>query len=280
MTVMQKLLMPANVGGIVEHGDNALYGPVVNFEDVANLTPAQLVAAYELADVYGEDPDHVDVIRFDSDPLMQFRTPDLEADIADQRERPWPLYSNGFLGGEAVIPVWFVDRTRVPMGAEYWRLHRSGDEDRFSYYAGPAFGWSNAHGYQPPTQLIGPRAKWRDLDVQAAFLPDAAGVELVLMAASAPEGFDEGGHPGVFRKMVPIAECEDVFEVVLTGTWREARVRIVQTRDDQAMVHLLDPDWPAVQRLGARPLEPGSFEAVAPVAEISDTSGVINSLPR
>ena len=79
------------------------------------------------------------------------------------------------------MPVWLLQRTRVPVGTEFWRIKDTGEQRALSVFAGPAIGWRGAQGYFPPLHLVGPRATWRGADHPAAFQPDGTGLELVTL---------------------------------------------------------------------------------------------------
>jgi hypothetical protein len=267
VTTLQKLLTPTTSAAIPERGAFTVGGPVARAADLLDLSPSDLVACHGWdrpdGPWRGQAPPYVDVLRFDVAPLMGLTTP-----VAPPEPRPWATYDLGWLRGPATAPVWMLQRTRVPIGAEFWRLGADGKQTRLSHYGGPALGWFNAQAYRAPLMLAGPRAVWRGTEVPCALLTDGSGVELAWVADAAPAGF-ETVRPGVHRRTVSLAECEAVFEVDVRARWRDADVRVVQVSDGgQAQVDLVDPDPDAVRRLGAVSLEPGLFEAIAPRSEL------------
>lgn len=277
MTRLQKLLMPALASTVAQQGFDEVVGPVVRHEDVAGLTPGELVAMYGLdgPSPFGPQPEYVDVLRFESTPVMELSTPAAD----DARERPWPTYPTGFLRSAMPVPVWLLARTRLPIGAQYWRVRASGEEQQLSTYAGPAYGWTGAPGYAPP-RLVGTRARWQGLDLAGAYTDDQRAVDLVHVGEGAPpEGFEPAPHAFVYHRTVAVADCE-VFDLVLTATWRGAPVQVLGRSGEQARLELRDPDWPTVQALGAQPLEPGVFEVTADVAELDDVGGVTREASR
>lgn len=270
MTTMDKVLVPAAAQRVVEQGYDHLAGPVVRAADHAGRSAAERVRAHGFdGDIFpfGTAPQHVDVIRFETNPLMLLTTP---TEVGD---RTWPTYPLGFL--RDATPVWDLDLTRVPMGAQFVRVAADGSEKVFSEYGGAAWGWQRATGYFPPLHLIGPRAKWRGLDLPASYTVDQESVELVWIGDDGlPEAFTPS-RPKVHARVVPVAECDEVFEVVVTATWRGAPVRVLQQVGDEALVVLLDPDADAINRLGATALEPSHFQTTAPRAELTDVHGVV-----
>lgn len=273
MTVMEKLLVPAGMQRVVDQGYDALAGPVYRAEDLFRAGPAARVAAHGLGgDVFpfGADPDHVDVIRFGTNPLMELRVPGVPGTPG---ERPWPVYEKGFLLDGA--PVWDLTMTRVPTGARYVRVDGDGTERELSRYGGAGWGWQRARGYFPPLHLIGPRAKWQGLDLPGSYTEDHSGIELVWVGDRAvPDGF-RPSRPRVHVRTVAVAECDEVFEVDLRGRWRGAPVRILQQAGDEALLLLLDPTVESIGRLGAAALEPSLFQVNAPADEVERVGGVV-----
>jgi len=263
MTVLEKLLVPEVSRRVVEQGYDALTGPVYRPDDLLGLTPADRVAALGLDgedSPFEESPEHVDVIRFGTNPLMDLRVP---TEAPGQTDVPWPTFSTGFLRNAA--PVWVLTMTRMPVSARYIRI-------------GAARGWRNAKGYFPPLHLIGPRARFGALDVPASYTADQQAVELVWVGdQQVPEGFTQT-RPQVHARVVPISECE-VFDIAIVGVWAGQRVRVLQQAGEQALVLLTPSSLPVAEELGARQVEPGIFQATIPAAELEDTEGVRSDPP-
>ncbi len=271
MTVLEKLLVPEVARRIVEQGYDALTGPVYRPDDLIGLTPTERVAALGLdgeEGPFGAAPEHVDVVRFGTNPLMDLRIPTNAPGLA---EVPWPTYETGFLRNAA--PVWILTMTRMPVSARYIRIAADGTEREFSRYQGAARGWQAATGYFPPLHLIGPRAKFDALDLPCSYVADQQSVELVWVGDDhVPEGFVQT-QPRVHARVVPVAECE-VFDIALLARWREHRVRILQQVGEQALVLLTPTSLAEAEELGAAQVEPGIFQAAVPAAELEDKEGV------
>lgn len=273
--VVQKVLMPWLSGAVGERGYPYVGGAVTRLVDVRALTtPKVLLAAYGFqgSAAFGDDPEFVDVVRFEVEPLMRLRAPGGEV-------RPWPTYPMGFLtAGSGVVPVWVLERTRVPRGAEMWRIHRCGEEERVTRFEGVARGWRGAAGFTPVTQLVGPRAVFEGREFVAEFT-DVSGerVELVCFGEDVPVGF-EPVRPGVSTRTVASAACDQVHEVVLSATWRGVEARVLQPGADEVLLLLDQPEVEQVEGTGAGEVEPGYFEVVAPKGELVDGGGVSNAL--
>lgn len=263
--VLQKLLTADLGKAIVEDGYDQVGGIVVQAGDAVGLdTPERLLAAYGYP---GLEQEFVDVVRFELPPLAQLTRPSGE-------DRSWPTYPTGFLRADSVVPVWELSRTRYSYGAEYWRIRSDGQQKCLSAYQGAARGWRGAQGWRPWSPLVGPRARWRGAEMVADVVGD--GVLVSMSGQAGPEGWEQV-RPGVWSAGVPATECE-LFEVVLSATWRGVPVRVLGSDGTTSLVLLESDDEEQAASLGARLVEPGVFEAEAPVAELADTRGVTNEL--
>ena len=274
MTVMEKLLVPATTGRIVDHGYDEVGGPVYRADDLLGRSPRERVAAHRLAGPpwpFGDDPDHVDVVRFATWPTASLTTP---TSPATPGERPMPLYEVGFLHDGA--PVWHLTTTRLPAGARFVRVARDGTEKELSSYGGAAWGWQGSRGYFPPLHLVGPRAQWQGRDLPGSFSEDHGSFELVRVGdQDVPEGFREA-RPKVFVREVRVTDCDAIFEVVLNARWRDVDVRVIQSAGEEVLVQLLDPTVESVDVTRATALDPWTFQATAPRSEVTDLHGVRN----
>lgn len=272
--LMQKLLMPWLVGGILEQGYYHLGGPVSRAADVDDLRrPADLVAAHGLLAAdgrFGPAPERVGVLRFPVDPLMELRRP------TSSGPRPWPTYEHGFLVG-VPVPVWTLERTRVPNGAELWLLQADGEQRLLAVFDGPALGWRGAAGWFPPLHLVGPRAEWQGLDLPAALLPDG-GLEIVHAGAEPPRAGFEQVRPDVWRQVLPVDHVQRIFDLTLTCRWRDVDCRVIQHTPVETRLLLLTDEPDVVQPLGGEEVEPGIFELTAPSGEVTDISAVARDL--
>ena len=191
-------------------------------------------------------------------------------------ERSWPTYPTGFLRADAVVPVWELARTRYSYGAEYWRIRSDGEQKCLSAYQGAARGWRGAQGWRPWSPLVGPRARWRGAELVADVVGD--GVLVSAAADAGPEGWEQV-RPGVWTAALPLQECE-IFEVVLTATWRDVPVRVLRSDGTASHLLVLSDDEEQALSVGANLVEPGVYEATAPTDELVDVQGVTNELER
>ncbi|KGM13534.1 hypothetical protein [Cellulomonas bogoriensis] len=273
MIVLQKLLTPALSARVREEGLSDVGGPVVDAADAAPLrTPDALIKAYGLgAEHMGEDPQWVDVVRF---PLL----PTMRVGKASTPDAPWPAFATGFLHATDLTPVWLLQRTRYPRGAELWRLHADGREEVLTAYHGAARGWVGAHQWAPPTHLTGTRVTWSGVELPADLVDPAGDVlELVVLSEDVPQGFEQV-RPRVSVRGAHRAECEQVFERVVTCTWKGNPARVIRSGGGTARL-LLDTCLPDVARtVDAQEVEPGVYEVDAPVDQLADMGGHVDEL--
>ncbi|NHC12933.1 hypothetical protein [Motilibacter deserti] len=178
------------------------------------------------------------------------------------------------------MPVWMLERTRVPIGTELRRLGADGSDQLLAVFHGLAVGWRGAAGYFPPLHLVGPRATWRGLDLPAALVPGSSTLELVSVGEAAPLPGFEPVRPQVWRAVAPLADVDEVFELVLACRWHGARARIVLHSAGQARLLLLEDDPGLIAALAGEEVEPGVFEVTAPRAELTDVGGTTQELAR
>ena len=283
MNVLQKLLMPWQARDVLERGATMVGGPVVRAGDALALnTPEALLRAFRLgADRFGALPKEVVVVRFEMVPLMQTDSPTKGRKPDDPvPEVPWPSYPNGFLQAPPIVPVWLLHRTRWTRGAEVWRIDADTKQTPLTVYDGAARGWRGVGTYRPPSPLVGPRVRWRGQEYTADILGSTADrFELIALGEQAPgEGFTRT-RPKVWVQTVDRGDCEQIFERVITCRWKDAEWRVVDRDAVKARLLLQDPTPQDVLRTGADEIEPGVYEATAPMDEVTDIGGFTKELP-
>ena len=263
--ILEKVVPPRISSCILQQGYDHVGGYVARAPEVAGVSPAQLVCEWGLSypgSPFADQPEHLDVLRFRRHPLMALREP------GPADPRPWPTYPIGFLLGPSSAPVWHLERTRLPVAAELWRRTAS-EETLLATFEGPARGWRGSRGYHPPTDLVGTRAVWHDLDLPAELSRDGATVELIVVGRTAPAHFREV-RPDIWRQSVPRSEVDRVFEPVLTCTYRDVPCRILQRTQDRSRLLLLSDHPENAQWLDAVEFDIGSYEVMAPTSELTN----------
>ena len=269
-TVLQKLLSVDLSAAVVGRGFDQVGGIVVLAGDAVGLnTPAALLTAYGFG--HDLDTDYVDVTRFEVPVCARVTAP------SDGEARPWPTYPMGFLRpqGDVLVPVWELSWTRYSVGAEAWRIHRNGSQERISVYRGAALGWAGAHEWRPCSQLVGPRATWQGTE----YVADVAEGQVTLTTFKDPESAEwEQRRYTAWCRVVPLSQCE-VFEIVYTASLSGVRVRVVEVINGTACVQLVGSDPDAARLIGASMIDQGVFQNPrVPVGELSDSQVVANQL--
>ncbi|MGJ9411670.1 hypothetical protein ACHAAC_03080 [Aeromicrobium sp. CF4.19] len=234
------LLTPAQTTGLLLEGLDVVAGRVLP-QDEATFADADAARA-----AFGHPAPSAEAGQFVDYLLLPDDLPVLDVAVLE-------------VGGGELAP------TRVPSGASYWRLEADGSRHLISHFDTPAFGWRNMRGPVWPTSDVGLRARWRDLDVIAAFEDGTDDVHLVARASvdeDPPDGF-EWTKTRVSRRTVPAGECE-LYERVSLVVHDGAPGRVVDVTDGIATLMLERP----VE--GSRELAPGWHDLRLPESELAD----------
>jgi hypothetical protein len=151
---LQRPVPDTIVQAIVERGFAHISGPVTRVKDLPSAGPGELLDRWSL------DPltspyrrDEVFLLTFPPDPLAELRIPHQVEGLHRELE----AYSNGFLKGSTIVPVWLLSRTRVTADATVWRIRDDREPEPILRFQGAARGWWGGKAYLPPTGLGGPR---------------------------------------------------------------------------------------------------------------------------
>lgn len=262
------LLTMPQVNAIGAESSTTLVGHVAPFAALQAVTNADEIRrafdAEDLADFTGPGGTAYLMV-FPQVPLMRLVNP------TERRGPDRPSFPSGFLRlAHDVAPVWWLELTRVPIGAVVWRLHSDGAAPfGEAAYRGLARGWEGARGYLAPTGLFGPRARWRGGEFLAAFTAD--GVEL-LSRAEHP-GMAQVA-PGAWQAVVPRAEVDEIFELDLIGRWRDEPVRVLDSDGSSVRLLLPDPEPDRARAVGATEVSPGVWQVIGDRSELTDISAL------
>ena len=295
--IVQKAVTPQVSSAYLYRCQDSVSGYVTNAADIHDVTtPSALFSLLGLGfpgSSHRADAPYLDVLRFESNELMTFTNAvgGHTAEEATANDGPFvehePFNGLGFTaGGHPPVPLWFLDHCRLPPGAELWRAHADGQEELLAVYQDVGLGWAGAHGPLPiesrvlPSLMIGPLVKWQDVTWPADLLHD--GDTVVLASAGEPPmgGFERSAR-GYWRREVPLAEVGDYYDLRLTGTWRDARFRIVHRWEQSGQIRVelfyIGRDANEAESLGLAKLDAGVYAGSAPISEITDVQGVQNT---
>lgn len=145
--------------------------------------------------------------------------------------------------------VYRMDLLELPAGAELWRIDASGSEQRIAAYLHRQIGWVGTSpvllgpgrwGRPPvplrPTVRRGLVARYRGADFDADFGPKPGFVTLhPLPGRRPPDDFVE--QAGTYTLSVQISELDSIALVRWRGQWRGLDVELVESSQDEAVVH-------------------------------------------
>lgn len=267
-------------------GDDLLCGFVVRAADVAwATTPAQLFDAHGLGfpgSPFSAQSTAIDVLRFPTTPFTQLvnATGGIAEDGASMGEGfvdPLPFTGTGFVATEEkhLVPLWWLEPTRVPSGAELWRIHADGSEELVSTYANVASGWQPSGPLKfAPSDLFGVFAQWRGTPVLADLLPNGKAVIASLTEIDGLRLTDRG----VWASVVEPSELESVHALRVAASWRGLQFQLVRRweSDDGTLGRLvyLGRDARVAEAAGLQKMGAGVYEATALLSELMDLEAV------
>ncbi|MGW6172840.1 hypothetical protein ACWF5H_05025 [Arthrobacter sp. NPDC055138] len=239
-TILQKAVSPALGRSYLANSADTVAGYVLRAADaVGARTPELLFDAHRLGfsgSPWQRDAETIDVLRFQA-PVGNYLHDALAPEFVDRE----PFTGTGFTswdGGQA--PLFYLDETRLPAGAELWRIGRDGAEDLLAVYVDVARGWAVVAAEVkvepkpvPPSSLLGWRAAWRGAEFVADVVGD--GDMVVLSSPGEPpaevSGFEKTPR-GVWRAKVPLPDITDMYELNVSCTFNGLPFRVLDSAMD------------------------------------------------
>lgn len=282
--ILQSAVMPGREKSWVD-GDDLLCGYVVRAADVSwATTPEQLFAAHALGfpgSPFSHQSAAIDVLRFAVSPFTQLvkATGGVAEDgtlVGEGFVDPLPFTGTGFIAAAGhVVPLWWVQPTRVPAGAQLWRIHVNGPEELIATYSNIASGWQP--GPTPsllPSNLYGGTATWRGHQVMADLLPNGKAVVASLTELDGLRLTERGVWGGV----VDPSELGSLHALRITASWRGMPFQLVRRwmSDSGLLGRLvyLGRDARAAEAAGLQKMDAGVYEMTARVDELADLQAV------
>jgi hypothetical protein len=311
--MLQRVLTPAMTEGYLAHGLDQVRGYVLAAADVVGAqTPEQLFRVHGLGfpgSPFDPNQESLDLLLFPATPFTHLvpavgRTP-ASAGSMDRAgafiDHP-PFTGTGFApaGGntpeQLPVPVWWVDAARLPAGSEIWRVRRDGDRTLLGVFENVAQGWVSPTAFTPAgpagsasTSFASERASsLAATDVPASdvlgifgtwsgarCLVDLVGDGYAVIASyvDIPGAGLEPGPRGLFWRQVPAGQVQDVHEIRVTCTWRDAPF-LLTSREQQSggeLAHLmyLGRDAVAAEALQLTKTDAGVYEATVPMNQLA-----------
>lgn len=279
MIVLQKAVTPALVHAYLAGGYDRVSGYVVRAAEVSDITsPADLrrlhLTDYPQTTFPNGGPIHI---------LHVDRSPAWNLIPADKiHERP-VLNSSGTVEvDEQLIPVFYLDHSRLTAGARLWRFEENQEPVLVATYNGPTLGWQNPESgalvHMAPTPIVGDVLVVGSTAFSAQVSCNESGAPVTIVAVSPQEPSDvpdfQQNLAGLWVRQFEHPELRALFESQLVSTFRDLPVQVVArlTRPDGtklARITSLARDYEAPERLGFTEVELGVWEATVPLAELT-----------
>lgn len=296
MTVLQKAVLPGMSDAYLRRGFDRVGGFVVAASDVAwATTSADLFVAHGLGfpgSPVTPDAPHVDVLRFE--PVATSRTVAATGGVDQETrrltggtfvDRP-PFTGTGFVAvPDHVVPLWWLMPTRLPAGAELWRVHADGRSEVLGMYVDVATGWVGSHAQATPgerlSRHVGPLAQWRGAMLSASVI----GPDVVLAATTEPPpayGFEPTAS-GRWRRQVPMTEVDALVELVVTARWNGLEMRVLDeletTSGRVSQLTYVGHDADLAEGLQLTKLDAGVYETLAPSDQLAELTHTQTAAP-
>ena len=306
-TVLQKFVHPSiaelHLGNVTVPGrfePHRIEGFVSRMKDLPTGSATELAEAYGLDKIPGwPKGGPVYVLRFRAGTEMLYTTTfgGQNAEGA-QRMGSTVVYPEPFLGTgytpstEHTVPEYFMELTEVFAGTEMWRIEVDGKSARVGKYVHRQLGWVRTgspsfgaatwwRGPIPlrPTVRRGLTARYRGLDFDADFGPDAGEITLHPMPGTpAPVEFAE--REGTRSLVVLDAQTDELSYRRQLCTWRGAPFELVDLGPSEAVLHYLGENFEIAEQLGLIEVDYRAWRAVVPRAELTDVRPDVRQIQR
>lgn len=279
--VLQKAVPPALVAAYLTHGYDRVSGYVVRAAEVSAVTDVADLRRLHLVEHEGSlhattGPLHI--LHVDRSPSWRL----LPAEDLAERDVLSP--SGTVEVAEQLVRVFLLDHTRLTPGARLWRFEEGADPVLVGTYHGAAHGWQDhtrddALVAAVPSPTVGAVVVLDGTGYVADVISgdDDSPTSIVAVSALEPPGklgFAQNQH-GHWVRQVEHAEAQALFEVRITGTWRDHPVQLAQQfrlPDGRNAVRVcsLARDWSRARDLGFLEVELGVWESTVPAEELTD----------
>jgi hypothetical protein len=288
--VLHKAVTPQQVSAYLNAGHDRVGGYVLRAVDaIPAKTPADLIQAHALSfpgsPYSAERSVHTLWFRATSQLNLESAVGGNDKAGADRTggsfiDHP-PFTGTGLAPWRGhVAPVYWLRHSRIPAGAELHRTDPDGTRNHVATYVDVATGWQAAPGLAPLAMpdvspkvvpLVGPTAVFRGVNYAADPLGDGS---VVLSSPSPVDGF-EPTELGRFRRIVPMGDLDDLFEMLWRGRVRGLPVRLVDVVPGEGgnpayWVSYLEHVAPLAEGLGFTKVDAGLYETTAATTEIDD----------
>lgn len=293
-TILQKAVTPQMSAAYLGQGLDRVAGYVVPAADAAEVTSTAGLfelhgLGFEGTPFSPEGP--IDILHFPTSPTAVVLPATGGVDEEGRKatggtfvEHP-PFSGTGFTAaGDAVVPLSWIEHTRLPSGARLWRFSPDADEPQLiGTYHGVAFGWQNhleedVFRAVPPSKLVGHVAKTGAGTFAADVATDEDGQPSVVTLVSHVEPEGQGftrTEAGMWAKKIPAEDADEIFELHATATWQGIPVRMVDqgpNAEGETVAHVTSLLHNAItaEQLGMDKLDVGVYEKTVQLPELTN----------
>lgn len=277
MDIFEKVVSPAR-RRLWTQGDEFLCGFVARHVDVSwARTSSEVLEAHGYAaddPLFAGEP-FVDVLRFHPRATLTFVPATGAVDGGGEGFVGLPPFTGtGFSPTtKGLVPLWWVEPTRVPAGSELWRIHTDGREEFLSAYANVASGWQPGQGRALPSDVCGTFSRWKGV----SFLADELENDRVVLASFRPFDGGKATERGLWAHVVEAEEIEDVHALRLTATLNGLRFQVARRWNDGtgtvARLVYIGRDAPSADDAGLERVDAGVYETTARLEDVTDVRG-------
>lgn len=279
--VVSPVVSRAYRGGLDQAEGFVVDAVTVSFADTAEEVIEAFGASSVRASLVNADAS-VDVLRIPVSPFHRLSAA-VAPNLAGPGERglvePAPFTGTGFTDCQREpVALWRLGRSRLPVGAELWRVAADGGERLLDAYQGVARGWGGGPAGAFPSHLLGPKTEWAGGEWLADFGADGKSVILAALGRQPPDGFDQV-REFVAERIVSTSELETIVDTTLSCSWNGAPFEIVNNTGGHASLTYTGGDFRLAQRMGLNYAQPSVYETTVATDQLEQVTGAQRTLP-
>jgi len=185
-----------------------------------------------------------------------------------------PFTGTGFAPtAKGLVPLWWVEPTRVPPGSELWRMHSRGHEEFLSVYANVASGWQPGQGEALPSDVCGRFTRWEGMPVPADTLDDGR----IVLASYTPIDGAKLTERRLWARIIDANLVESPYTLKLTADVGEMPFQVVRRWNDGtrtvARLVYIGRDARRAEAAGLERMDVGVYETTVAVDQLKNLRG-------
>ena len=273
MDIFEKIVTPDRLR-LWTQGDDLLCGFVARAGDTGWAhTASDLLEAhgYPSSDQDAPDGTHVDVLRFRSAGITFISA---TGEGGEGFKGLPPFTGTGFAPtARGLVPLRWVEPTRVPPGSELWRVHSDGREEFLAVYANVASGWQPGHGDALPSDVCGRFALWDGVPTLADTLEDGR----IVLASYTPVDGAKLTERRLWARVIDADLVDQPYTLKLTADVGGLPFQVVRRWNDGtrtlARLVYVGRDAPRAEAAGLERMDMGVYETTVAVDQLENLQG-------